>query len=118
MAIAAAVGVGTTLYGANAQKKAQAGANAQNAANTKTENLSAWQSYLISRGVDPSSVTEAGQLPQAGAKAINTRMPLWATYSQPTGNAPVSVTRRPGAAPIPTPGNTNPMAPLVRRRAV
>lgn len=77
----AAVGAGAAVYGANQQKKANQTAIDANNANADKTNQSAWNSYLLSRGVNPAGVA-TGQLPQ-NAQAVNTKLPLWASVTRP-----------------------------------
>lgn len=74
---AAVVGGGLALYGSNKQSKAQDAANAQNQQSIANADLSAWKGYLASRGVNPGSVSQFGQIP-TNIQAINTKLPLWA----------------------------------------
>ena len=77
--IASAIGAGTSLYGANKQSKDQARANAENTAAIKEADQSAWQNYLMQRGIYAGNAP-TGTIPgmQPGA-AVNTKLPLWAT---------------------------------------
>lgn len=97
----AVIGAGVGLYGANKQAQSQADAQKQNADLQTQQNNSAWQSYLMSRGVNPMGAT-AGNIP-VGAPAINARLPLWANVNVATG--PKTWRRTGGAAVAPaTPG--------------
>ncbi len=100
-AIALGVGVlgaGVSLYGANKQKKAVDSANAANAALQEDQNQSAWNAYLLSRGINPTGAV-TGQIPQ-NAQAVNTRLPLWATASfKKPGAKPTW--RKKGSSPTP-----------------
>lgn len=71
------VGGAVSAYGANKQAKAVQSAANQNAASQDAQNQSAWASYLMSRGVNPSGAA-TGQIP-SNPQAINTKLPLWAT---------------------------------------
>lgn len=76
----AAIGAGTTLYGANKQAKANAAAQNQNIASQDTQNQAAWGNYLMTRGIAPTSPVQPGVLPQPGGyQVVNTKLPLWAT---------------------------------------
>jgi hypothetical protein len=78
------VGAGASAYGANKQAKANKSAQNQNAQLQQDENNSAWQSYLMSRGLDPMGAT-AGTIP-TGAPAINAKLPLWANVNVSRGS--------------------------------
>lgn len=75
--VPAVAGVATTVYGADKQQQNQQDANAANQASIGQADLSAWQGYLAQRGVNPSGVTQFGQIP-TNIQAINTKLPLWA----------------------------------------
>jgi hypothetical protein len=94
---AAVVGGGLSLYGANKQKQAQEDANKANQASIGQADVSAWQGYLASRGVNPSGVSQFGQIP-TNIQAINTKLPLWANVKM----NPAAVTARSGGAPVST----------------
>lgn len=79
-------GVGTSLYGANKQNKAQQAAVAQNNASQDKNNASAWASYLLSRGVNPNGVA-TGEIP-INPTAVNSRLPLWANVQRTRGASP------------------------------
>lgn len=93
--IAAAAGIGASLYGANKQSKAQDAANAANTAAVKESDLNQWKSYLMQRGLNPAGVTQFGQVP-TNAPAMNTKLPLWAnmTFTTPRAPAGTSMVRR------------------------
>ena len=93
--MATAVGTGAALYGANKQSKDNKAAQNQNAAMQAEQNLSNWQNYILQRGLDPSGVSEVGQMP-TNARAVNSRLPLYATLTRATGNTPLTVTRKAG----------------------
>lgn len=78
------LGAGATVYGAVTQQKASNAANAANQANVTQANNESWTNYLMSRGINPGGVVPYGTIP-ANAPAINTKLPLWATVSAPTG---------------------------------
>lgn len=80
-----AVGAGSAIYGANQQKKANQAAVSANQANADQTNQSAWNSYLLSRGVNPAGAA-TGTIPTNG-QAVNTKLPLWANVSRPSGAA-------------------------------
>lgn len=82
-----AAGIGANLYGQNKQEKAQKAADARNEAAVEKSDLNAWQGYLMQRGVNPSGVTQFGQIP-TNAQAVNTRLPLWATMRRPAYSRP------------------------------
>lgn len=80
-----AIGVGVagaaaSVYGANKQAKSNKEAQASNAALQGDQNQSAWASYLLSRGVNPTGA-QTGQLP-SNPQAVNTRLPLWASVKR------------------------------------
>lgn len=106
-----AVGTGASLYGANKQAKAVQAANDQNAKLQAEQNQSAWNAYLLSRGINPTGAT-TGQIP-ANAPAVNTKLPLWATVKVgPSGKIGRTFTMRgmgtpsfaPPASYAPAPG--------------
>lgn len=82
-----AAGIGASLYGANAQAKAQSGADNANRAAAAEADRTAWQRYLLQRGLYAGPNVANGQIP-AGAQSVNSRLPLWAnakfTTSAPT----------------------------------
>lgn len=73
---AAVAGVGASLYGANKASKDAKAAQSANADLQTQQNNSAWQSYLMSRGINPQGAP-AGVIPSG--PPINARLPLWAT---------------------------------------
>lgn len=76
------LGAGASLYGANKQSKDNQAAQDQNARLQQEQNNNQWVSWLMSRGVQPTGPISAGTIPQAGQfKAVNTRLPLWATMT-------------------------------------
>lgn len=76
-----AVGTGLTLYGANAQKKAQAGADNANRYAAEQADLRSWRNYLAQRGVYAPTAAQ-GEIPGARPGApVNTRLPFWATLN-------------------------------------
>lgn len=75
----AVLGAGVSMIGANKQSKAIKDAQNQNAELQGEQNNSAWQAYLMSRGLDPMGAT-AGNMP-SGVRAINSKLPLWATVN-------------------------------------
>lgn len=72
------VGVATNLYGANKQSKSQAATDASNRAAIEQADQSAWNQYLMQRGLYAGNAP-TGTIPgmQPGA-AVNTKLPLWA----------------------------------------
>lgn len=80
-----AIGAGTSIYGANKQDKANKAAQAQNQAQQEEQNRLAWANYLMQRGIDPSAATQTGVIPQ-NARAVNTRLPLWAVKRRPASS--------------------------------
>lgn len=82
----AVLGAGVNYMGQQQQKKSNAAAIASNEANQDKQNNSAWQSYLLSRGVNPAGAT-AGNIP-GNAQAVNTKLPLWAVanFKTPGGS--------------------------------
>lgn len=79
----AIVGAGVGLYGANKQSQAVADTNKQNAELQTQQNNSAWQAYLMSRGLNPQG-SAAGVIP-TNPQPINARLPLWANVNVTTG---------------------------------
>lgn len=79
LAGAAILGAGATVYGANKQASAQSDANAANAASVAGSDQSAWNSYLLSRGIQGNNAP-TGTIPTDGA-AVNTKLPLWANVT-------------------------------------
>lgn len=79
----AVLGAGVSMYGANKQSKDNRAAQDQNAQLQREQNNSAWQSYLMARGLNPMGAA-AGTIPQ-GAPALNTKLPLWANVRLTSG---------------------------------
>ncbi len=79
----AAIGAGTAVYGASQQKKANQQAQAANAALQDKQNQSAWDAWVMTRGIAPDG-SAPGVLPTNG-RAVNTRLPLWANVSTTPG---------------------------------
>lgn len=77
----AAVGAGTAIYGANKQAKAVSSAAATNAGLQDQTNQSAWDNWLMTRGVNPEGAA-TGVIPN-NPQPINTRLPLWASVKRP-----------------------------------
>jgi hypothetical protein len=76
-------GAVATVYGANKQSQDNKAAQAQNAQLQTQQNNSAWTNYLMTRGMAPTSPISAGVIPTEGQyRAVNTRLPLWATVSK------------------------------------
>lgn len=103
-------GTAATLIGQNKQAKAVEAANNTNAQLQADQNASAWNAYLLSRGVNPAGAT-TGQLP-ANPRAVNAKLPLWATWTVPATagtpgtSAPRRLVRRTagaGVGPVATP---------------
>ncbi len=91
-------GAAASVYGANKQKKSVDAANTANAGLQAEQNQSAWNAYLLSRGINPTGAV-TGQIPQ-NAQAVNTRLPLWATASfKKPGAQPTW--RKKGSGPTP-----------------
>ncbi len=88
-------GIGTSLYGANKQRQAQEDANRENRAAIEGADRSAWNSYLMQRGIYGNNAA-TGTIPgmQPGG-ATNTRLPLWANLRMNT----VPGAAAPGARP-------------------
>lgn len=102
----AVAGIGASLYGANKQAQSDAEAQKLNKAQFEAQQLQNWNQYLMQRGIDPTGNTTVGGY--GSGKAINSRLPLWASVQQTTGaSAPgeLRVVRR-GA----TPAGAAPMA--------
>lgn len=97
-AVTAVAGIGTSLYGANKQAKANQAAQAENARLQEQQNAQAWANYLMTRGVNPAGAT-SGQIP-ANPQAINARLPLWATanFAKPGAR---KTWRKVGSSPTP-----------------
>lgn len=72
-------GVGASIYGANKQAKAVKEANTTNDARLARQDQSAWNAYLISRGVNPGGAA-TGMLP-TNPEAVNFKLPLYARAS-------------------------------------
>ena len=124
----AIVGAGVGLYGANKQSQNVSDTNAANAQLQTQQNNSAWQAYLLSRGVNPQGAT-AGNMP-ATMQATNTRLPLWATWTMPgtpavagtpgtrrlvrrtpAGGAPATAPKVGGGGEVQLPPSDMPVAP-------
>lgn len=98
----AVVGTATNLYGANKQAKAIEASNASNQEEQDKQNNSAWASFLLGKGVAPTTPVTAGVMPSAGNyTAVNTRLPLWASMNTPTG---ASRWQKVGTSTSPVPG--------------
>lgn len=72
----AVLGAGASIYGANKQSKSQGDANAANRAAIEQADRSAWNNYLMQRGLYGANAA-SGVIPD-NARAVNTRLPLWA----------------------------------------
>lgn len=83
-AIPAVAGLFTSIYGAKKQSDAAEDAQRANQQAVSDQNRAIWNNYLMTRGFDPGGTAEVGQVP-SGARAVNTRLPLWAVMNQPTG---------------------------------
>lgn len=82
----AVVGAGASVYGSSQNSKAIADAQKQNQASTAATNLSAWQNYLLTRGINPSQVTQTGEVPVSTSTGnLNTKLPLWANVGSNFG---------------------------------
>lgn len=97
----AAVGAGTSIYGASQQRVANNKAADANQKAQADQNAAAWSNYLMSRGLNPAGA-QTGQIPQ-NAQAINQRLPLWANVRPATG--------------IPAQPSARPASPFIRRKA-
>ena len=76
----ALLGAGASIYGANKQSQANSSANDANVAAQNKQNDSAWQNWLMSKGLASNTPLTAGTMPTASqGYAVNTRLPLWAT---------------------------------------
>ena len=64
-----------TAKGQSDQKKANKSALAQEQANWEAQQKENLRRYMLSRGVDTAN----------GGRAVNTRLPLWATVNRKTG---------------------------------
>lgn len=96
-------GAGLSLYGANRQAQANQAAQDQNAQLQRDQNNASWTSWLLSKGIQPSSPVTAGTIPTAGNfTAANTRLPLWATIQRPTMNVPSAANGGAGKNPFVT----------------
>lgn len=122
-ATATAVGLGgaglaTNLIGQNQQRVANDRATRENQAALTGQNNSAWTNWLMSRGIAPTTPVAAGVMPQAGQyKAVNTKLPLWATTRTPGKIAPRRILGVPSSAPqtqVPLAVKPLPVAPPPR----
>lgn len=95
---AGALGAGVSAYGAKKQSKAVESANEANDARQAEQNQSAWNAYLISRGINPAGA-KTGELPQ-NAQAVNSKLPLWATANFKTPGSQMTW-RKKGSSPTP-----------------
>lgn len=75
-----ALGTGASLYGASRQAGAVRDANAQNAELQREQNQSAWNAYLLSRGINPGGAA-TGEIP-SNPQPVNSRLPLWANVER------------------------------------
>lgn len=83
---AALAGTAASLYGQNKQSKDNAHAMDLNQQAQNKQNDAAWTSWLMSKGVQPTSPVAYGTIPTAGNyTAANVRLPLWANVNMPTG---------------------------------
>lgn len=84
----AVLGAGTALYGANKQSKDNAHALDVNQQQQDKQNNVQWINYLMSRGVQPTGPVATGVVPGPGqSRAINAKLPLWATIAVPKQSA-------------------------------
>ena len=67
-------GLAMTAKGQSDAKKANKAALAEQSANWKEQQEENWRRYLLSRGIDTAN----------GGRAVNTRLPLWATVKPGT----------------------------------
>ena len=96
---AALIGGGTTLIGANEQSKATAAANTANQDEQAGINQTAWDNYLLARGLNTgANPAPTGTVPTSGATAANTKLPLWANVN--VSGTPTQWTKT-GTAPAP-----------------
>lgn len=97
---AAAVGAGTSLYGANKQAQSVSDTNAANQAAIAASNQTNWNNYLLQRGLNTGGATPTGQIPTS-ATAANTRLPLWANFGVQSQPGALTVVRKGTPAPAP-----------------
>ena len=67
-------GLAMTAKGQSDAKKANKAALAEQSANWKEQQKENWRRYMLSRGIDTAN----------GGRAVNTRLPLWATVKPGT----------------------------------
>ena len=76
------LGAATSLYSANAQKKANQGAQNANATAQDKQNAASWTNWLMTKGIMPTTPVAAGVMPSAGGyAAVNTKLPIWANVN-------------------------------------
>jgi hypothetical protein len=92
-----AVGAGTAIYGANKQKQNQQDANAANQASIANADQSAWNAYLMQRGINGGGNVPFGQIP-TNPQIVNSKLPLWANVRM----NPAAVTARTAGTPMST----------------
>lgn len=93
---AAAVGIGTAVYGADQQRKNNNKAIDANKAATEGASNENWRRYLMTRGVG-----DNGQI-------VNTKLPLWAGVARNPTTGAITVKApayMPSATPTPALGN-------------
>jgi hypothetical protein len=93
----AVLGAGTSIYGANKQKQAQQDANNANQASIADADQSAWNAYLMQRGLNAGGTAPFGVIPQ-NAQAVNQKLPLWANVRM----SPTAVVARTSGTPMNT----------------
>lgn len=85
-AVAAVAGVASSVYGMSQQGKAQDAANAANQASVAQSNQSAWNNYLLQRGLNTGGSAATGSIPTNSA-VVNAKLPLWANVTSSNGPA-------------------------------
>lgn len=82
-----AVGLGTSLYGANKNAQAQRDAQAQNVASQQAASAEDYRRWLLTRGIDSNT-----------GGAVNTKLPLWAGVIRGAPGAIPQLVSLPGPA--------------------
>lgn len=96
---AGALGAGAAIYGANKQSKDNQKAIDANTASVNKADNSAWNNYLLTRGLYTGGGAPTGTIPgMAPGGAVNTKLPFWANASAPAPSTnPLLNNSTPGA---------------------
>lgn len=112
--IATALSAGAAAYGAKKQGDAVDAATDANVAAQDKQNQSAWNNWLLTKGLDGNNAA-VGVIP-ANAKAVNTKLPLYANVMAGPGGGstlvPTGNLNWWGGGPAPTTGGARTLAGL------